>query len=834
MNIRAEYKIGNQNEQEWASIFGYKPDSPEQFDELGEMYAVIRMQTEIKDFYIERFAKILVEELQNAYFSNEDGYKSTLQNLEEACFKMKKRMDLISSREDDLMKIGVDMEISVAVIKDKFLYVCNVGESSIYILRGDEFVNISEALVDKHQSNFFRSGSLELEPNDKLALATSKSAKDVEDIKNLVKNLDLNELNSFETNAGTSVMLLADENDNWVEVVEPEVEQQSEPESQLARESEKTDGELDNEELRAESGEPATDKEDLGSGILELEEEETGDRSRESEEQTEHQRLNTEELDAESRELRADEEETGDRSQESEEQPKHETRNTKHNLKNKIKSKFSNVSLAKFKSKISKPDSSFGEKFKSAGSGVKEKSSKVKGYFQNNQSTYVFYIKRLGANIKKLGSKIRFQFEKQILGRHMDRMYANKQRVKRNRWILFIVIIALSIFLYTSYRGHQNRKQQEAVQAANQTALERFNSEFRALESRVAENRFSSIEGEKDEILRDLNDLEDKIKSQKQNAPNEFTDDFNNLINKTVAEKDDLLLVDPVAEPQVIADISAEFQGVNLSDMEYAEGALFVTDEGTGNVYKLANQINSAIDVWISNLTTPKLIVKNVDNNLIVYDNNETSRVGKFKPTEKNSFERYSGLEPRNVGNVEEVALYDGNDALYELKPNYSQIFKRDRIGDAYTGGGAEREEVNPPNWKIDGPLSTAIDIETPGRIYVLSKEQGLLRYFASGDNEINSSVFRNLAATDLNSIKEATAMDVTALPAQNKLVIGDSANQRLLVFNIEDDATATLTFVKQIVFRGEGSSLSNIKEIQINGEEVFVLDGNRVLRFNL
>ena len=40
--------MDDQNEQEWASIFGYKPDSPEQFDELGEMYAVIRMQTEIK------------------------------------------------------------------------------------------------------------------------------------------------------------------------------------------------------------------------------------------------------------------------------------------------------------------------------------------------------------------------------------------------------------------------------------------------------------------------------------------------------------------------------------------------------------------------------------------------------------------------------------------------------------------------------------------------------------------------------------------------------------------------------------------------------------------
>ncbi len=811
MKIKTAFKVGKKNDNEWSSVYGYIPDDEHSKELLGEMFAVIRVATAVEDFAIEKFSKILVEQLQQAYFQELANYKSTLERLEESCWKMKSKMELLLSREQEISDIGIDIEMAIVVIKQNLLYAVCIGESKVIISRNGSLVDISEALVDNSKVGFIKSGSLELEETDKVCIITSKAFKTVEDLTDNFNSLNVEDY-SLENEAGSSVMFIADETSNWP-VAEEVIEQIEHP----IEEKVQSDEDLEN----TPEDEP-------------------------------------EQIDVETEEVREEEEIDLEEEEESESAIKEKFGVAKDKVKNLTKkglSRINNIYVTKFKKGnidgVESDDESDntlnGDEYVKP---VRTTNNKVLGraldvkdgvfnYFRNNQTTYVHIFKKIASGIFALGYNIKEFFLYNIIGKPKNRRVINKSSVKRNRYFFFFLIIALSIFVIVNFRSSQSTRREKREIEEAQSEVNEYSRQIDEITSLVSNTQFAD-NSTKQELLNRLNSLDVSVKAAKnrdidikdQSKIESIKNEYDTLLVRTKTQTDKLLLVEAFEQPQIVNDLKATDPNSNGSDIEYSEGNLFVSDQGANIVYKIPTEIGSVAEPFISGLEQPYLLAKNVAGEIVVYDSSPSSSIGKFNPNEKESLVRFPSLSPSNIGNVEEVAIFDGNDSLYELKPNLKQLFRRDKEGPDYLSGGATFQDVSPPNWKTSDELAGAIDIAAPFEIYVLVNGEGIKRYLSGADNTISYATFRNMLEEDFEKIKTAVAFDVST----KYLVVGDNLNKRLMLFEIEDNSEKSIKFTKQFVYRGAGDYLSNIKDIKINegDRKIYVLDDSRVLRFDI
>ncbi len=843
MNFKTDYLIGQKTDKVWAGVYGYKPTSEADAKRLGEMFAAFRFETAIDDFAIDKFAKIVIESLQNAYFEELKDYKSTLERIEEACWKMKSKMDLLLSREEEVSNAGIDMEMAITVFKDKYLYAVTIGESKIFINREDNFVDITDGLSDRNHSGFLRSASLEIREDDKFCLATSKAFEHLLNIEDSLKELDKSKLIEKGKLTGAALMMIADENQNWViqkledskvqteEIDESNDELEVYEENEASRVKDNTD---DDESVDFENAEEKTNRSESDDD-LDIEDEEN-DEEEEDQEEYEEEEVTSEpvmsrikgtsamilgKLKNRFKKDKVEEEEESEEEYEEldEKAPFTERREVlEKNTEEKV-----NI-LAKI--------------INSAKSIIGGVIGAVKNHFKDNKKTYAHIINTIVSKIAGVLGSVKSVFEKEILGKNLDRRSLNKRRVKRNRYIFVIGILVILIGGYTVINNNQRRLEQSIMTEDIETRITEYGKSVENIRAEVQNLQYSAGQ-DKNALINEINTLQSEISTElleleandKIKNKGDYFSDLQTLSSTLSTQSDELLLVESFNDPQVVADLSRQFDDANLSDLEYSEGSIFASDEGRDVIYQMGTNLNSNVSIHITEVTSPYILVKSVDNGIIVYDKDEDSVIGKFNPNDKESLTRYDNLIPPSVGGPEEAALYDGNDALYEIHQIHQQIFKRELSGDGYNNGGATFQSQNPPNWKQDPELSNAVDIEVPYEVYVLTENLGIRRYLAGGPNTLERDIYVNLLDSDFNSLQSATALDV----GLKYMAVGDSINKRVLLFEIQDNEQKNVRFIKQFQYRGDDSSMFNdIKEIIIVDESLFVLDGNRVVRLDI
>src|SRR5690554_2310280 len=123
MNIKAEYLVGQQKENEWAGVYGYRPedDINRKSTINAEMFAVIRIETEAESKNLERISKMLLDELQEVYIEDNTS-KDGILRIENAFNKMKAKLEVILSREEEILEKGIDIEIGAAFLQEETLY----------------------------------------------------------------------------------------------------------------------------------------------------------------------------------------------------------------------------------------------------------------------------------------------------------------------------------------------------------------------------------------------------------------------------------------------------------------------------------------------------------------------------------------------------------------------------------------------------------------------------------------------------------------------------------------------------------------------------------------
>jgi hypothetical protein len=415
------------------------------------------------------------------------------------------------------------------------------------------------------------------------------------------------------------------------------------------------------------------------------------------------------------------------------------------------------------------------------------------------------------------------------LGTRSNR-FRGQNKLKRNRYIFGAAILVLLVTIVVGAMRLNSDALESQELADDEGQVAGLQTSFEDIQTQITTT--SSTPTNKSTYLAQLDALEREILLYQDDTLQPEV--LESLLNQIAVQKDTLLSRERFVQPEIVADIGSVHADANLTDLEYASGNLFITDSARGVVYKTGIQLNSTIAEHLTGLTTPFLLEQNIGGEVVLYDNDASSSIGRFDPNTPESLSRYVGLPKTEIGSVKEVSIYSGNNALYEINVTHGQIFKRADIGGDYLGGGSLYTSVNPPNWKTDQALKSAIDIEAPFEIYALIDGVGLQRYLGGGENTLpaDSSSYLNTSTEDIASIANATALAVNG----EYVVIGDSTNQRVLLFKIVENGTGNkpLEFVKQFVYDGDQSIFQNINEVIVEGSQIFVLDGKRVIRLGI
>lgn len=331
-------------------------------------------------------------------------------------------------------------------------------------------------------------------------------------------------------------------------------------------------------------------------------------------------------------------------------------------------------------------------------------------------------------------------------------------------------------------------------------------------------------------MLDQLSELESKLTTQRNKGL--FVEQIDSQLATITRTEDKITGSVGFTQPQVIADLGKIYSEANLSDLVYTQGNLYASDKQRNTIYQIGTNLNSEATQFVSDLNSPYTMTVNVDGDIIFYDNDSSGSLGKVSVSD-GQLTRYPSLSPAVIGSIAKAAIFSGNDALYELHQNHQQIFKREREGDTYSSGGAVYNTQNPPNWKTDPELGSAIDIDVPYEIYVLVRGKGLRRYLAGENNTITKETFINTTDNDYNALSAATAIDTDG----KLLAVADPTNRRVMLFSIQDNDAKNLVYEKSFVYRGDDSSVfKNIKEVVVNeaSNNIFVLDGTSIVRIDL
>ncbi|MCA9381644.1 hypothetical protein KC678_05240, partial [Candidatus Dojkabacteria bacterium] len=780
MTIKFDYINGAETDKVWSKVYGYTPESKADQEQLGSMYAVFKFGTELEDFAIDKFAKIVIESLQTAYFEELKEYKSTLERLEEACWKMKSKIDLLLSREEEASKIGIDVEMSIAVLKNMYLYAVTVGESKIFIEREGNFVDISEGLTDRGKQGFLRSASLELQDDDKICLTTSNGNKHLLNIEEALNKLDKKKLIEKGTQEGVSIMFIADESQEWA-VPELKEEEIKDTDKGAIPKEEKEDN-LDINSMISE------DDNNIETEFEENVEEEIDDDIEEM-------------VEAHGEDHEMKEETMVETTEEMHQMPN----NRVENIRNKAASIFASI-----KEKIPKrkkddhqeeedayqppidleEDTPYSqrreieeEEIQYEEEGEKTALMKVldttlgtvatvvaavQNHFKDNKKTYAHIINTIFSKTKSVLMAIYSIFEKEVLGKNLDRRSMNRRRVKRNRYLFLILVFFILFGSYSIIRNGNNSAKVTEATEKYQGKIDDYNGEMQSIQQEIQNETYAAGGDDKTQLIERLLDLEGNVDTTIAQLDSDdvlknkakFFEQLRSLSNSVDVAKDDVLNIEAFSEPEIIADLSRQFNDAELTDLEYSEGYLFASDEGRDVIYRIAPEIGADVEVHETDVTSPQILVRSTNGEIIVYDKDEEAVMGHFDPTDKESLKRYENLIPPSVGKPVESAMFDSNGALYEINQVHQQIFKREAAGDTFANGGATFQSQNPPNWKQDPELAKAIDIEAPYEIYVLAQDLGVRRYLSGGPNTLERQTYINLLDSDFTAMQKATALD--------------------------------------------------------------------------
>lgn len=810
-HLYTTFRLSKPTSKSWASVFGYKPVNERAALELGGMYAILSMSTSV-DFSLEHIGGMVFDELQSAYYSDEEGTAS-MQRFEQTLHAVKLRIEKILDKEEKISASGLDLQMSVVVFRDSVLYAAVIGEAHIFVQRDNQLNEISGVLADPDMEGFMRSGSLRLSKGDRILLATDNVDSD-NNFELIEQDLSDVTLESLNVSVGAALLIgyhaepkpiaqvtqaedLSEENEGGLEELENTKSLKSFEEDAV----DLADADLPESEGVAETIQPKANRIKIPNLFA----------KRETKNEISETDLEIDETFANKRgtsleELEADydqSEEMFDLESNYDEESDFGKPDNKRKLAN--SSKIS-AALGALRNRAQGAASFTVSKVKAVNWKGIATATKDKTVDIYNNLTGRAAVGR-GVNPRLPNGNLR-----------RSRTYDPNRR--RIIWAALIIIGLVVVFGIRQTALDNERR-------ANITALEQqintLSVDVTQLNIDAQTAAASSQAEEKQKIVTDANAVIQQVRAISANelATPSVKSKATEVETSAQRAADAALKIKAINDAQVVNNLAANFPGATPSDIEIIDNRIYVSDSARNVVYRMDSQLGSQANAVLSDLNQPYLLTTDTTNNLVVVDRNNDSVIGVMNPA-NNSFRRISNLSLASQGELAAVDVWT-NRALYTVSKERQAITRQTAVGQNY-----QVANYNSP-WRRDAEFAQAIDMHVDFQIYVLLEGLGLKRYVNGQPDTIN---LRGILPTDETALRNADAFVITA----TKLYIADSANQRVLIFTKDSTNNQNFDYATQYVYRGNTAAFNDIKDIVLNANEnqMFVLSNTSVLRIDI
>lgn len=800
-NIDTDYKIGGSTDQTWAGIYGYRPETTEEMEAAGMLLASIRMASEI-DFDLANIAALLQDELQEKYYKASQTSPSNIAALEVALKAMKSRLEDILHREPELAKTGIDLELAVAVVKDNLLSIAVVGESKVYIGRGEELHEISEALIDPDLSGYMFTGSLELQPDDRVLLTTHKIPLH-NSLQSMQEQMDEFSIEGLAVKGGAALLIGFDVNWRNVEVLEAE---NREEELEELMEAKPVAADADNKVMDLELEEEAfTDP------VPETFEFESDEVVRSSE--TPVSRL-------------------------SDNKPRFETNVPRLDFKGNLMSVREKIvpllitareTAGRLASSAKEKSADFVQQVEESGvlqttmEKVKTGSLAAKDFVVSKAKS----IKngepgdRYARRVPTRGGYGTYSGGTGVVNRIKLIAIGNGDN-KQTRYLAAAGIILLVVVGVGINRSYEARQLQEQIDSLTAQTVD-LENEFVEIKASATAAALSNNASQKGQVLGAISELKSEVETLQEEEL--LTEDLEarlaDILAETVTAEDQALKIESFTQPSLIADLATEFQDSDASALAISGSSIFVTDEQRGVIYKLANKQSSDLDVLVEDLEEPYLIETDADGNLVVFDRSSSDSVIANVNAETGELIRQLGLSRESQGEIVAMDIWS-NGSLYAISPERQALIKQPDVA-----GSFQIPDYNNP-WRRDQDFATAVDMVVDYWIYVVIDGQGIKRYLSGEPSQLT---IQGLLADDKTALQNATAITTT----ERRVYVADPENRRVLSFVKDLNDENVITYEGQYKYRGDSTIFSQISDLVVtpNENQIIVLDGNRVIRLD-
>lgn len=408
---------------------------------------------------------------------------------------------------------------------------------------------------------------------------------------------------------------------------------------------------------------------------------------------------------------------------------------------------------------------------------------------------------------------------------HQFKRFQNSIKKKNLQYLLIVVILLLVSYL-VFFRGPSTNSNNTANNGNNTNASGNSNASTKA----ALQSKFDQLHTAYVALnVENFNSTYTSLKSDIAAARDNNFDDpgfLNNLTSQAQSFNDDLYKITPITkidEAFSAADIAkaniVDFSlvGTDVYAADRANSQILKSDSSTQKLTVFASDTSLTAITHISCLQTSCYII---DENVgIVILNLQTK-----------TFSKFSALKDAGKG-VKELQVYlIGNTAyLYTLVPSEGKIARYSRSGDGLTPA---------TTWnKVDGFGIGTVDFTIDGGIFEMNANGNLRKFFGG-------TVDSNVAGLSPSLLPLGTDLQIASTPARNtapgvinRFYIADSANQRVVVYEKDPNASKQYTFKGSYQYRGsETISFSAFKQIILSEDEktLYGLSNNIVFRFSV
>ncbi len=806
--ITAKYFIGDSKKNKWASVYTYKPQSPEIFNEKGEVFSVISLNAEDEeDFDSINAGNLLLDRFHESYFESKK--ESVLEAITSAITSVRDLLTELMKGEESLKEKGVDFDIAVVVVRGKEVFFASFGSAKILLLQSEnseEYIDITSMLRDPYAKGLTRIGSSYTKPDQRFMLVTDSALKELgkeETIQTLISFNDLRIKNyDFEKSENAAVLLVG-------------YDLESKPDSEFV------------------VGKKPQEKKTLKKTIEDTIEEQVTEKDLEDMETSAPHKsdLNPVSPDNPANPVSPDNPEirfdsTGDKSAV-------ESKTTKSELEPGIEDAPTEprpqpADQIKEKLKIAAEKAKFYAqkligKIKSLSKGSKIKNLQQKREqaaelskdptqqpafnprtIDPNESTIKVILKKIQFKLIDLKDIILYDILK-INNR--GRLTFSKDSPEFKIAILAATIILILVALGIIRSIGENRARQEQIDQAV-AKLTLIEEDIDAISSSPLLNPRSTQDiPQREALLGTIKEIEAKFTDELNILPEEEI----NTPREELAELKRQILKQKNVDLQLLTDVGNLFEG-NITDFTETNGNLYILDGTKGSIYRQPKSGGNA-ELLVDGLKSPTAISADGDGNLVVYTQDDLNVIAVVNPATK-EVTKVPGISADKLSLSEQLAVYEQTNGVYAITPASSNVYLLNKT----SGSSYALPNIRYSNDEL-GQLS---DIEiVDAKIFLLSSTQGLYRVESEGQR---MEAFSEM----LQAVKSSRSFGYD----EEYVYVADSTNSRILVFTKSRGNSPIFDYVAQLKLEGIEGNIVELTADKAEGK-IFVATDRQIFTIN-